>query len=119
MPSGVLAGQATKDPLALVQQAGCTVDLLRRLERDAPPPVLGVSLDPAAADADLEAARERLAAVLEELTAAESNAKLAQAEAEAAIAHTESVAPWVARTLEGLAGLAQARRVGGRVRGSG
>ncbi len=114
MPGGGRGG-ATRDPHALVQQAGCTVDVLRVLESDPPPPILGVSLDPAAAAADLGAARERLAAVLGELTAEESDVKLAQAEAEAAIAHCESVAPWVARTLEGLAGLAQARRVSGRV----
>ncbi len=106
-------GSTPASPLELAADASSTVDFLRQLERDPPPPVLGVSLDPGAAAADLEAARLRLESVLEVLPAAESDAVAAREKAAAAMEHAKNVAPWVAQAIEGLAGLAQVESVGG------
>ncbi len=108
-------GSTPADPQRLIAEASATVDFLRRLERDPPPPVLGVSLDAGDAAADLEGARERLQEVLDLLTAAESDVAFARERAASAIAHAESVGPWVAQAIEGLAGLAEVGSVGGLV----
>ncbi len=99
-------GSVPPDPQGLVEEAPLIIDLLRRLERDPPPPVLGVSLDAGVAAADLEAARDRLKGVLAELAEAESGAVATRQQADAAMAHTKNVAPWVIQAIEGLAGLA-------------
>lgn len=110
--SAGIGARRLKEPRALAQQATSTVACLRQLERDPPPPIRGLCLDPGAAAAELAAARDRLEAVLDELDAAEACAVAARQDADAAVAHTQSVAPWVVQTVEGLAGLAQAGCVG-------
>ncbi len=102
-------------PRLLFDQAAGTVDFLRQLERDPAPPILGVSLDPAAAATELEAARARLGLLLDELEATDARAAAAREDADAAISHAESVAPWVTQAIEGLAGLAQVASVGGQL----
>ncbi len=82
-------GPTPKAPRPLADQAARTVDLLRQLQRDPPPPIRGVIIDPGAAAADLEGATERLAAVLEEFEVVEARAVAARAEAEATIALTD------------------------------
>ncbi len=111
-----IVGLTAAAPRPLAEQAARTVDFLRQLEHAPPPPIRGIIIDPGAAASDLEAAGGRLEAVLEELEGAEARAAAARAEAETVIAHAGSVAPWVTRAIEGLAGLSRASSVGGRVR---
>ncbi len=101
-----IVGSTPSAPRPLVEQTAQTVAFLRQLERDPPPPMHGVIIDPGAAAEDLEAAGGRLGALLEELKGAEAQATAARAEAERALAHAKSVAPFVMQALEGLAGLA-------------
>ncbi len=87
--------QTPRDPRVLVAEAEDTVDFLRALERDPPPPSRGVSMQPGVVAADLDGKRRRLETELDELEAAE-----------AALARAERVGPWVVQAIEGLAGLA-------------
>ncbi len=117
--SSGIVGSTPSAPRPLVEQTAETVAFLRQLERDPPPPIHGVIIDPGAAAEELEAAGGRLEAVLKELEGAEAQATAARAEAERTLAHAKSVAPFVMQALEGLAGLAHSGRVGGRVRSGG
>lgn len=108
VPGPGSAGRALRGPHRLVAEAAWTLGLLRRLERDPPPPVRGICLDPGAAADELETAHDRLESVLDELDAAEARAAVARADTEAAVAQAESVVPWLTRALEGLAGLSRA-----------
>ncbi len=108
--------QARREPDLLVAEASETLGVLRRFERDPPPPSRGIVIDPGPVAAELEAARGRLKTALGELEVAKARAGTAREEAKAAIRRTKEVAPWVTRTLEGLAGLARAGAVGVRVR---
>ncbi len=109
-----ISSQTPRDPRTLVSEAGETVDLLHRLEQNPPPPNRGISMDPGALAAEVEAARQRLESVLDELEIAEARALAARQETEATMARTEMVAPWVMRALEGLAGLGRVGSVGVR-----
>ncbi len=104
----VLDAQTPRDPRALVAEAEETVEFLRRLEGDPPPPSRGVSMDPGVVAADLEVKHRRLESALDELEAAELGVRVAREEAEAALARAERVGPWVVQAIEGLAGLAGA-----------
>ncbi len=87
-------------------EAEDTVEFLRRLEGDPPPPSRGVSMKPGVVAADLEAKCRRLETGLDELEAAEAGVRVAREEAEAALGRAEKVGPWVVQAIEGLAGLA-------------
>ncbi len=76
--------QTPRDPRALVAEASETVDFLRRLEGDPPPPSGGVSMEPGVVAADLKVKHRPLETVLDELEAAEAGARVAREEAEAA-----------------------------------
>ncbi len=102
--------QTPRDPRVLVAEAEDTVDFLRALERDPPPPSRGVSMQPGVVAADLDGKRRRLETALDELDAAEAVVRAAREEAEAALARAERVGPWVVQTIEGLAGLAAVGR---------
>ncbi len=110
--SAGLTTQTPRDPQLLVAQASETLHLLRRFERDPPPPSRGVIMDPAAVAAELEVGCRRLKTVLADLEVAQARTRAAREEAQSAIARTEEVGPWVTRTLEGLAGLARVGAVG-------
>ncbi len=98
--------QTPRDPRALVAEAEDTVEFLRRLEGDPPPPSRGVSIKPGVVATALEAKCRRLGTGLDELEAAELEVRVAREEAEAALARAERVGPWVVQAIEGLAGLA-------------
>ncbi len=106
-----IASETPKDPHAMVLQAGWTIDFLRQLEGDPPPPSRGLSIEPGTVAGQLEDARRELAEVLVELELAEDRTRVAREEAEAAIERCQTVGSWVTQVIEGLAGLAGAGSV--------
>ncbi len=58
--SAGIVGSTPSGPRPLVEQTVQTVAFLRQLERDPPPPIRGVIIDPGAAAEDLEAAGGRV-----------------------------------------------------------
>ncbi len=102
----VVAGTPASAP-ALVEHAGCTVQLLGQLERDPPPPVCWVFLEAGEVAAELEARCRGLEALVEEIGVADAAVGPMRVEAARVFDRAGKVASAVAGAMEGLAGLGE------------
>ena len=100
--------RAAESPEAVGREAARTVCVLRRLERDPPAPVGGISLDPGPLAEQLESHGRHVEDAIVGLGMAESAVKSGHSMADQKFAVAGRVLSWVARTLESLDGLAGA-----------
>ncbi len=112
----LLTGRVPKTPTPLARQVPHTVEVLRQLALDPPPPVGGVRMDPAVVAADLDTSLRELEAAITALAGADADAKFARQRANQAFTATDRVVPNVARTLESLGQLAGRERITAEVR---
>ncbi len=103
-------------PTPLARQVPHTVEVLRQLALDPPPPVGGVRMDPAVVAAGLEKSLRALDGAMTALDGAEADAKFARQRANEALTTAEEKVPHVARTLEALGHLAGRERITVEVR---
>ena len=113
------AGLAAAPPQAaplLIRHAARMVDLLRKLERTAPQPTAGLTLDYRDLADNLTADLDKLRAAFVDVEEARPDVTISRWRANEAIAEADHVLPCVARILENLSRLAGQQDLADRVR---